>query len=290
MLTRSSGLHARRMEDKIVPPTHGSAPLPMTVFGLRNRTRSLVRPARKHGIMTYRKFSPIAKPQARDLGYSLRRHFVDDFHLRHIPGISQGSLVLDLGGNRVGKRGIFNIDRYNIHVIYANLSVAKLPHVQADAAALPFPEGLFDAVICSELLEHVPDPVHVVTEIHRVTRRKGTVLICVPFLNRIHGDPEDYGRYTDRYWRRVLERAGFTEISIEKQGLFWSVLVDMIRDVTYSRSHQGVLRKQWVRNLVGATLGAAKSRALQWDGCVHEGDSGILRSFTTGFGIEAIKS
>lgn len=262
----------------------------MVVFGVRNSIPPLVRAARKHGIMTHRKFSPIAPPQARDLGYSLRRHFVDDFHIRHVAGIPQGSLVLDLGGNRVGKRGIFDIDRYNIHVIYANLSVAKLPNIQADAAALPFREGLFDAVICSELLEHVPDPVDVVTEIHRVTKRKGMVLICVPFLNRIHGDPEDYGRYTDRYWRRVLERAGFTEISIEKQGFFWSVLVDMIRDVTYSRTQQGVLRRQWGRNLIGAVLSAAKSRALQWDSSVDEADGSILHCFTTGFGIEAIKS
>jgi SAM-dependent methyltransferase len=240
--------------------------------------------------MNDRNYGQMAAAQARDLGYSLRRHFVDDFHHRHVRNIASGLPVLDLGGNRINKRGLFDIDALDLEVVYANLSSAKLPHVQADAGFLPFPNASFAAVICSELLEHVPDPVKVVNEMHRVLASEGLVLICVPFLNRIHGDPEDYGRYTDHYWRRTLGRAGFKEVMIEKQGLYWSVLVDMIRDLAYSRTSRGLLGRPWLRNLVALVVGAAKTTALRWDQAADpNGHGSLVHSFTTGFGIRAIK-
>jgi SAM-dependent methyltransferase len=156
--------------------------------------------------------------QLHDLGYSLRRHFVDQFHLRHVQDFTEDSSVLDLGGNRVAKRGLFDIDRYGLQVVYANLSAAKEPHVRTDAAILPFADARFDAVICSELLEHVPEPLNVVKEIHRVLKPKGSAIICVPFMNKIHGDPYDYGRYTDFFWNENLSRLGFQDIEIEKTG------------------------------------------------------------------------
>ncbi len=52
--------------------------------------------------------------------------------------------------------------------------------VQADATALPFPDGSFDAVLCSETLEHVPDDRGAVAEIHRVLRPGGLLFLTVP--------------------------------------------------------------------------------------------------------------
>src|ERR1700693_1085429 len=42
--------------------------------------------------------------------------------------------------------------------------------VQGDALHLPFPDGSFDRVICSEVLEHIPDDVEEMSELARVTR------------------------------------------------------------------------------------------------------------------------
>ena len=137
--------------------------------------------------------------RASHLDYSVRRYLVDEFHFRHVPNLSANSRVLDLGGNRICKRGQFNIERYNLHVVYANLSTAKQPDVRVDATWIPVQDGCFDAVICSELLEHVPDPLAVLREVYRVLRAGGTLLVCVPFLYRIHGDPYDFGRYTDHF-------------------------------------------------------------------------------------------
>lgn len=236
------------------------------------------------------KRSRISRVQARDLGYSLRRHFIDDFHFRHVSSLPSGALVLDLGGNRIGKRGLFNIERYDLKVVYVNLSSSKRPDVLGEAACLPFRDQGFDAVVCSEVLEHVPNPPRVVQEICRVLKKDGSVFICVPFLNRIHADPYDYGRYTDFYWQETLAGGGFADVSVEKQGLFWSVLVDMLRDLAYEKTSHNSAKRPWVTRLAAMVIGKAKMKAVDWDSRLDVGGNSSLNGFTTGFGITAKKA
>ncbi len=54
--------------------------------------------------------------------------------------------------------------------------------LQADALALPFPDGSFDRVIAAEVLEHIPDDNGAIAEIVRVTRPGGLVAVTVPRL------------------------------------------------------------------------------------------------------------
>jgi SAM-dependent methyltransferase len=226
----------------------------------------------------------------KDLGSSIRRYLIDEFHFHHVPTISAGSLVLDLGGNRVGKRGVFDIEQYDFKVIYANLSRAKKPDVQSNASCLPFRGGAFDAVICSELLEHVPYPPDVLREIGRVLRKNGTLLICVPFLVKIHGDPYDYARYTDYYWSETLRAAGFSGLAIEKQGSFWCVLMDMLREIILRKTTDGgLLSKSWPKRFLERIISLAKVQAIAWDSSPHDPKEATFSGFTTGFGIKAIR-
>jgi SAM-dependent methyltransferase len=52
--------------------------------------------------------------------------------------------------------------------------------VQGDALQLPFPDASFDRVICSEVLEHIPEDIAAMGELSRVLRRGGTMAITVP--------------------------------------------------------------------------------------------------------------
>ena len=83
-----------------------------------------------------------------------------------------------------------------------------------DAAALPFATGCADAVLCTEVMEHVPDPSAMLAEIHRVLRPAGHLVLSVPFTWHIHDEPHDYWRFTEFGLRRVLERGGFDVVEL----------------------------------------------------------------------------
>ncbi len=229
----------------------------------------------------------IPKSRARDLGYTFRRHYVDQFHLTHVSRIPENAKILDLGGTKIEKRGLFDIGTFGLNVLYTNLTANKLPDIQADAVQLPIRKHSFDCVICSEMLEHTPDPKSVIEEISRVLKPGGIVLICVPFSTRIHADPYDYGRYTDYFWSETLTRYGFKIEVIEKQGLFWSVILDMVRDGLYAVTAQW--KSSFVLNLVFTLFGYARLMAIRFDRKLSGSLQSSLAGYTTGFGIKAYK-
>ena len=57
---------------------------------------------------------------------------------------------------------------------------AKAQVVVGDALALPYPDGTFDVVIASEILEHVPDDESAIAELVRVLRPGGSLAVTVP--------------------------------------------------------------------------------------------------------------
>jgi SAM-dependent methyltransferase len=82
---------------------------------------------------------------------------------------------------------------------YTCLDIEPLPgitDVVADATCMPLAGGAFDCVLATECLEHVADPFRFVSEITRVTRPGGQIVLTVPFLFHQHGDPHDYWRPT----------------------------------------------------------------------------------------------
>ncbi len=65
-----------------------------------------------------------------------------------------------------------------------------------DGKVLPFRDGQFDAVVSFEVFEHVFNLMDVLTEIGRVTRDSGHLLISITFAWPEHEVPCDYSLYT----------------------------------------------------------------------------------------------
>ena len=221
---------------------------------------------------------------------SLRRHFVDDFYMKKIPLLPSWGKVLDLGGNKQKKRGLFNINDYSLDVIYVNFSAKQRPDVQADGCYLPFGDEIFDGVICAELLEHVRDPLVVLREVHRVLRPGATLLVTVPFMFPIHADPYDYGRYTDQFWLESLSEYNFTDIIIEWQGGFWCVFADMLRGFGMEKEERSAGTKEKIINWMNVHLQKSlKRKALKMDSRENLLQTFFMKGCTTGFGISCRK-
>ena len=56
-----------------------------------------------------------------------------------------------------------------------------------DIHEMSFEDSYFDAVLCIEVLEHVTNPFKAISEIKRVLRSGGKLLLTTPFLAQYHG-------------------------------------------------------------------------------------------------------
>ena len=139
------------------------------------------------------------------------RHRINEFAQEAARETPPGARVLDAGAGE-GAYG-----RYFTHARYetADLAVgdgtwdySKVTY-RCELTRIPVEDGRFDAVLCTQTLEHVPDPFAVTRELARVLRSGGTLWVSVPFGSPVHQEPHDYWRYTHYGLRRLLEESEF---------------------------------------------------------------------------------
>ncbi|MGI8906736.1 MAG: class I SAM-dependent methyltransferase [Candidatus Sumerlaeaceae bacterium] len=100
--------------------------------------------------------------------------------------------------------------------------------IYGSATQLPFSDASFDFVLCTEVLEHLPEPQQCLTEIGRVLRPGGIALVTSPFMYRIHEAPYDFFRYTPFSYKYMAEKAGLHVEDIAGRGGLLTVCYDML--------------------------------------------------------------
>ena len=106
--------------------------------------------------------------------------------------------------------------------------VIETPRVNtvADAHDLPFSDTSFGSYVAIEVLEHLGSPKQAANEIHRVLEPGGVAILSIPFLFRVHSDPNDFQRLTKSGLQKLFE--DFTDVDVAEFGNRFHVTSDLI--------------------------------------------------------------
>jgi SAM-dependent methyltransferase len=115
---------------------------------------------------------------------------------------------------------------------------------QCPAHQIPLPDQSLEAIICTEVLEHVPNPLEVWKEFHRLLRPGGKVLLTTPMSWPGHEEPFDFYRYPEFGLRMLARESGFEVMRLIPRGGAWAYLGQ-----TMLHSIPQVIRFRWQRRL-----------------------------------------
>ena len=113
----------------------------------------------------------------------------------------KNSKILDIGSGDFRYK-IENFSKFNNE--YFPIDVKKSGHTMSnkklaklyDGLNIPYKSDFFDFIIYTETIEHVEQPNKLKDDIYRVLKKKGKVLITVPFMFPEHEMPYDFRRFT----------------------------------------------------------------------------------------------
>ncbi|HET6462181.1 MAG TPA: class I SAM-dependent methyltransferase [Candidatus Krumholzibacteria bacterium] len=147
-------------------------------------------------------------------------------HVDQLAGALSGNIVIDVGCGEQPYRPCLH--GFKHYVGFDSMDAPDRggnPDVLGDALALPFADGSADAILCTEVIEHVTDPAVMLSEFARVLSPGGAVVLTSPFTWHLHDEPHDYWRFTEYGLRLIFERAGFRVMAVRATNGFAGALL-----------------------------------------------------------------
>lgn len=179
-------------------------------------------------------------------------------HLLTFLPLAKGKL-LDIGCGQSPYRHLFvplGVKYVGIDIEEAkNFGYERADIIHFDGLTIPFESESFDTIICTEVLEHTPNPELLIAEMYRVLKKEGAAFISVPWSARTHYMPHDYHRFTPTRLAVLFEK--FQNVSVVARGndintISAKVIVVYLRQLAALRN---IKHSLWLIRLLGSLVG-----------------------------------
>jgi ubiquinone/menaquinone biosynthesis C-methylase UbiE len=102
----------------------------------------------------------------------------------------------------------------------------------SDITAIPEPDKSFDAIMCIEVFEHIPDPIAAIREFSRLIKDDGIILLTAPFCSLTHFSPYHFYTGFNRYfYEKYLTENHFEIIEISPNGNYFEYIAQELMRV-----------------------------------------------------------
>ena len=106
--------------------------------------------------------------------------------------------------------------------------------IVCDITDIPEPDGSFDAIMCIEVFEHLPDPISAIKEFSRLLKSNGYLVLTAPFCSLTHFAPYHFYTGFNRYfYEKHLIENDFEIIEITANGNFFEFVAQELRRVPF---------------------------------------------------------
>lgn len=133
--------------------------------------------------------------------------------------------ILDIGAGNASLSERMEKEGYEVSAIDESIKFCQsntFPTAYGSITSIPAENETFDAFMCSEVLEHVPDHERAVDELYRVLKPGGAGIISVPAHPWLWDKSDEWAghkrRYTKLNLQYLLMSAGFKVVSIKSWG------------------------------------------------------------------------
>ncbi len=120
------------------------------------------------------------------------------------------------------------LEKHAKNIFLMDISFSDGTSLLGDAHSLPFKKFSVDSIVSMQVLEHLKDPFLAVSEMRRVLKKGGYVLLTVPLIDPVHGYPHDFYRYTEDGIKSILAENKLKVLDVVQMGGTFEVLCHLI--------------------------------------------------------------
>lgn len=160
--------------------------------------------------------------------------------------IPSGSKILDAGaGEQQFKKFCSHLKyvsqdfaQYKPKDLSSGLQMEKWDYgeldIISDITSIPVEKESFDAIMCTEVLEHIVNPIEAIEEFSRILKKDGYLIITAPFCSLTHFAPHHfYSGFNKFFYEKELVKNGFNIIEIIPNGNYFEYLAQEINRLPY---------------------------------------------------------
>lgn len=154
--------------------------------------------------------------------------------------------------------------------------------IVSDITEIPVEDSSFDAILCSEVFEHIPDAVSAIREFSRILKPGGKLLVTAPFNSLTHFAPYHFCGYSRYWYLHHLPRVGLDIEVLDHNGSWFAFVAQELR-----RSR--TVGKMYVSGLLGLLTRVAVIPLLFWLTIMGALDRGSHEILCFGYMVKAVK-